>query len=111
MAVPTVTSTAATKPPARRGLLASLRSSEARHQLWGYVFLAPMFLLLVAFKFVPMLQAFYLSFTNYDLLTAPRFLGIGNYAELLGDPLFHQSVTATAYFVFGTCIPLWFLSL
>ena len=70
-----------------------------------------MFLLLATFKFIPMFQAFYLSLTNYDLLSAPRFLGLRNYAELLGDRLFHQSVTATAYFVFGTCLPLWFLSL
>ena len=60
-----------------------LRSAEARHQAWGYVFLAPMFVLLVVFKFIPMLQAFYLSLTSYDLLSPPRFVGLRNYASLL----------------------------
>ncbi|TMI81963.1 MAG: sugar ABC transporter permease [Bacillati bacterium ANGP1] len=88
-----------------------LRSAEARHQAWGYLFLAPMFLLLVVFKFVPMLQAFYLSLTSYDLLSPPRFVGLRNYATLLQDPLFHQSVGVTAYYVFGTCVLIWFVSL
>ena len=88
-----------------------LRSAEARHQAWGYLFLAPMFLLLVVFKFIPMLQAFYLSLTSYDLLSPPRFVGLRNYGTLLEDPLFHQSVGVTAYYVFGTCVLIWFASL
>ncbi|MHB8731281.1 MAG: carbohydrate ABC transporter permease [bacterium] len=95
--------------PAKTG--SWLRSAEARHQAWGYLFLAPMFLLLVVFKFIPMIQALYLSFTNYDLLSAPKFVGLRNYATLLRDPLFHQSVDVTLYYVFGTCVFIWFLSL
>jgi len=90
---------------------ARLRSAEARHQAWGYLFLAPMFLLLVVFKFVPMLQALYLSLTNYDLLSPPHFVGLRNYATLLADPRFHQSVGVTVYYVFGTCVFIWVLSL
>src|SRR5437588_11042040 len=88
-----------------------LRAAEARHQAWGYLVLAPMFLLLVVFKFIPMLQAFYLSLTSYDLLSPRRFVGLRNYATLLGDPLFRQSVGVTAYYVFGTCILIWVVSL
>lgn len=79
--------------------------------MWGYAFLLPMFLLLVVFKLIPMIQAFRLSLTNYDMLTAPRFVGLSNYTYLMRDPLFHQSVGATLYYVLGTCVPLWFLSL
>jgi len=88
-----------------------MRSRAARHQLWGYLFLTPMFLLLVVFKCAPMFQAFWLSLTNYDLLTEPKFVGLRNYTFLLTDPLFHQSVGATLYYVFGTCVPLWVLAL
>jgi multiple sugar transport system permease protein len=88
-----------------------LRSAEARHQAWGYLFLAPMFVLLIVFKFVPMVQAFYLSLTSYDLLSPPRFVGLRNFVTLLEDPLFHQSVSVTAYYVFGTCVLIWFLAL
>lgn len=95
----------------RSQVLRVLRSREARHQTWGYLFLLPMFLLLVVFKFVPMIQALWLSLTDYDLLTEPKFVGLRNYTYLLTDPLFHQSVGATLYYVFGTCIPLWILAL
>jgi multiple sugar transport system permease protein len=82
-----------------------------RQQGWGYVFLLPMLLLLAAFKFAPMLRALWLSLTSYDLLNPPRFMGLRNYLALLQDPLFHQSVGATVYYVVGTCVPIWFLSL
>jgi multiple sugar transport system permease protein len=100
-----------TVPARARRRRSWLRSAEARHQAWGYLFLAPMFVLLTVFKFIPMLQAFYLSLTSYDLLSPPRFVGLRNYVFLLEDPLFHQSVNVTAYYVFGTCILLWLLSL
>jgi multiple sugar transport system permease protein len=70
-----------------------------------------MLLLLVVFKFVPMVRAFQLSLTSYDLLSPPRWVGFRNYTSLAQDPLFHQSVGATLYYVFGTCVPLWFLAL
>lgn len=96
-------------PRPRLGVM--MRSRRGRHQLWGYLFLLPMLVLLIVFKFVPMLRAFYLSLTSYDLLTPPRFVGLRNYVALLHDPLFHQSLWVTAYYVFGTCAPLWVLSL
>jgi ABC-type sugar transport system permease subunit len=104
---------AAAEPGRRRpgSAMAALRSRRGRHQTWGYLFLLPMFLLLVVFKFAPMLRALYLSLTSYDLLSPPRFVGLRNYVTLIHDPLFHQSVWATVYYVFGTCVPLWFLSL
>jgi multiple sugar transport system permease protein len=107
--------TAATSARPRRGpasrIWATVRSRRARHQLWGYAFLLPMFTLLVAFKFVPMVRAFYLSLTSYDLLSPPRYVGLRNYVTLLHDPLFHQSMWVTVYYVFGTCVPIWILSL
>jgi multiple sugar transport system permease protein len=83
----------------------------ARHHLWGYVFLAPMLLLLVTFKLIPMVQAFRLSLTSYDLLTPPRYVGFDNYVGLMSDGRFIKSVGVTLYYTFGTCVPIWFLSL
>lgn len=65
----------------------------------------------VAFSLYPIIVTAYLSFTRYDMLTPPQWYGLGNYASLMQDPLFFQSVKATAYYVFGTYIPTWFLSL
>jgi multiple sugar transport system permease protein len=79
--------------------------------LWAYAFLAPILILLIGFKFVPMLRAIQISFTNYDLLSPPKFVGLNNYAILLTDPRFQQSVGVTLYYMFGTALPLWVLSL
>jgi ABC-type sugar transport system permease subunit len=86
-------------------------SAGARRQAWGYLFLLPALLLLLAFKVLPMLRAFQLSFTSYSLLAPPTFVGLRNYRELIADPLFHQSLGATLYYVLGTCVPIWVLSL
>jgi multiple sugar transport system permease protein len=83
----------------------------ARHQLWAYIFLFPMLVLLVTFKLIPMVQAFRLSLTSYDLLTPPRFVGFDNYIALMSDTRFIKSVGVTLYYTFGTCIPVWVLSL
>ena len=79
--------------------------------LWAYGFLLPMLALLVVFKFIPMARAIQISFTSYDLLSPPKFVGLNNYAILLTDPRFQQSVVVTLYYMFGTALPLWILSL
>lgn len=94
-----------------RAARAVLSSGVARHQLWGLVFVLPILVLFVVFKFYPMLQASWLSLNDYDLLTPPRFAGLKNYLTLWEDPLFRQSAGATAYYVVGTCVPVWVLSL
>ena len=75
------------------------------------MFVLPAFMLFLAFRFWPMLQVIRLSFYRYDLLSPPRFVAFGNYTRLAHDPLFYQSLIATAYYVAGTCLPLWVLSL
>lgn len=82
-----------------------------RHELWGLVFVLPALTLFLAFRFWPMLQVVRLSLYRYDLLSPPRFVAFDNYTRLVHDPLFYQSLAATAYYVVGTCLPLWVLSL
>lgn len=91
--------------------LAFFRTARVRHQVIGYLFVLPTLLLLAVFKFFPTFQTFRLSFTNYDMLSAPTFVGVSNYTSLLGDPLFQQSLRITAFFVLGSAVPIWILSL
>lgn len=89
------------------GMMRTIR----RHQWWGFLFVVPVLILFVVFRFWPMAQVVGLSFHDYDLLSPPRFTGLSNYQRLGDDPLFLQSLTATAYYVVGTCVPLWVASL
>ena len=61
---------------------------RVRLQLWGVAFVLPALLFFVFFKYGPMGWAFWLSFTSYDMLAPPRFVGVANFAGLAGDPSF-----------------------
>src|SRR5215208_7454907 len=84
--------------PARR-----LGSNRAREAAWAYLFLTPFFLGLLFFILGPVLAAFAISFTSWDLLSAPRWIGLANYREMLADRLFQIALKNTVYF---TVVPL-----
>jgi len=78
--------------------------------LWGLIFALPAMVYIVIFNLLPMASALYLSLTEYNLLSAPRFIGLGNYTRILASEGFHRSLIVTLIYVFGTVIPVWFLS-
>lgn len=45
--------------------------------------------------FWPALQGFYLSLTDWDGVSAPTWVGFGNYAEMAGDPIFRTAAIDT----------------
>uniref|UniRef100_UPI0037BF8C32 carbohydrate ABC transporter permease n=1 Tax=Devosia sp. TaxID=1871048 RepID=UPI0037BF8C32 len=48
----------------------------------------------------PIISSFYLSFTNFDLLTPPRWIGADNYIRMFtNDPKFVASIRVTLFFV------------
>jgi len=47
-----------------------------------------------------MLASLVFSLTKYDVLTPPRFVGLGNFVKLFKDPLFLQVLSNTFYYVF-----------
>jgi multiple sugar transport system permease protein len=75
-------------------------SSEAKENLGGYLFLLPWFLGLILLTAGPMLSSLYLSFTKFDLLSAPEWIGTQNYAALFLDPRWQTSVRVTLTYVF-----------
>ena len=62
-------------------------------------FLLPSLLPLVLFTIGPMAASVGISFLEWDLLTSPEWLGLGNYRELLGDSEFWAAVRHTLYFL------------
>lgn len=72
----------------------------------GYLFLSPWFIGLFGLVLGPMVASAYLSFTEYDLFTDARWVGLSNYAEILGsDAKFRQSVGVTLTYVLAS-VPL-----
>ncbi|WP_226037414.1 carbohydrate ABC transporter permease [Aquibacillus saliphilus] len=70
-----------------------------KNYLIAYGFLLPWLIGLIGLVLGPMISSLYLSFTNYDLLTSPEWIGIGNYTDLFGDRVFKKSVEVTLVFV------------
>ncbi len=81
----------------------SSRRSEA---LTGILMASPWILGFLIFVAGPMIVSLYLSFTRWDLFTAPRWIGLRNYEQLLfRDARFIQSLTVTTIYAFVS-VPL-----
>ncbi len=79
--------------PGRTRRRTSLQRQEA---VAGYIYIAPWLLGFLAFTAFPFLASFYLSFTEYTVISAPRFSGFANYTQALtGDDLFWGSLRRT----------------
>jgi putative chitobiose transport system permease protein len=86
------TQDAAPKVAVKRKRRLGMTVMERQRTVVSYLFLAPAFAFLAVFLFVPLFQVIYYSFTDYDLLTSPNWIGLENYQNLLHDDLFWQSV-------------------
>ena len=66
-----------------------------RTQLEGLLFVAPFLLLYLVILIYPLVQGFLLSFHRADLFGLRVFVGLENFARLLGDEVFHQALWNT----------------
>ena len=82
-----------------------------RRRVYGVLFVAPAMLFFLVFSLYPTLNGFYLSLTEYTLLKPPVFVGFENYAKLAGNNQFQNGVKVTLWFLLGTTVPKWILSL
>ncbi|MFO7882538.1 MAG: sugar ABC transporter permease [Kosmotogaceae bacterium] len=74
-----------------------------RKNLVGYLFAAPWLIGLPLFILGPIIATFYLSFTAYDMINPPRWIGLINYRILFTlDPGFWKALGNTFYFMFGS---------
>ena len=64
--------------------------------LWGYGFLSPWAVGLIVFFLGPIFASAYYGFTEYDVISPPRFVGIANYSKaFVQDELFWPSLGRT----------------
>ncbi len=64
----------------------------------AYLFLAPNFLGVLVFIVFPVLFALYMSFQDWNGITPPRFIGLGNFHDIFADPIFWQALRNTAVY-------------
>lgn len=74
---------------------------QMRKALWGYLFLLPWILGLIIFWIGPIVASAFLSFTEYDVISDPRWIGLANYQQaFFKDDLFWPSLGRTFLFSF-----------
>jgi multiple sugar transport system permease protein len=82
--------------------LRSLGSQSRRgkgNTLVAYAFLLPWLIGLVALTLGPMIASLYISFSKYNLIQPPRFIGFDNYLRMLSDPRLLNSLRVTFTYV------------
>ncbi|WP_136611264.1 carbohydrate ABC transporter permease [Sinomonas albida] len=73
----------------------------------AFIFLAPWMVGLVAITVGPMLMSLYLSFTDYNLIQDPNWIGVDNFTRMFGDERFWNSLGVTlTYVVVGVPLQL-----
>jgi multiple sugar transport system permease protein len=70
-----------------------------REAIAGFLFVSPWVISLLIFAAYPVLAAIYLSFTEYNILEPPKWIGLENYSKILtADKSFWISVSNTLYY-------------
>ena len=72
---------------------------------WALLFLAPTLVGLAVLSAGPIIATFLISLTEWDLLTAPSFVGLSNFATLASDERFIKALRNTFFFT-ATSVPL-----
>jgi putative chitobiose transport system permease protein len=69
-----------------------------------YLFLAPALALLAVFVLYPIAAVVVYSFTDFDIMTPPEFVGLDNYSQLLGDDTFWLALQHSLIYLLVTPI-------
>lgn len=86
---------------------AAEKRDDRRDNKAAYIFLIPWLIGLLFITIGPMMASLYLSFTDYNLLQAPNWTGLDNFARMLRDTRLHNSLGVTfTYVLIGVPVQL-----
>jgi multiple sugar transport system permease protein len=85
--------------PARRTRPTWLAGWWTRETLAAWLFILPSLVGFLVFYAIPAGRGFYISLTDWDLLTDPTYVGLENYRSLLEDDEFRHALWVTLYYV------------
>ncbi len=71
----------------------------------GFLFISPWIIGFLVFAAGPVIASLCISFCKWDILTPAKFVGFGNYAKMMEDPLIRKSLMNTLYYA-AFAIPL-----
>lgn len=93
----------ATDPRESAGLT---RWDAAIDVLRPFLFMSPYLVVFLLFLFLPALSGVVISFTDWEILGTPNWVGFENFAYIFGDRMFWRAMTNTLVFTVLTVIPM-----
>lgn len=84
---------------------------KKKHDFGPYLYLLPAFIIIFVFRLIPIVLSFVVSFFEWTVTGAGKFIGFANYAILIKDKEFWQSLVNTLYLVIFVVPISLFLSL
>jgi multiple sugar transport system permease protein len=77
-----------------------------KKNLMGYAFLSPWLIGFLVFTLIPFVVSIYLSFTRYEVVSSPVWVGTANYGEMFSrDPIFWKALVITLKYA-AVAVPL-----
>lgn len=84
---------------------ASLTGMRRREELTAWLFISPIVLGILIFQLYPTLFSFYISFTQWNLLSPPKWIGVANYVTLFTtDRFFANTMVNTGTYAGCTVV-------
>ena len=77
-------------------------SRKKKEALQGSIYVLPSFILIMAFCIIPIFMSGYFSFTSYNIMTPPKFVGLENYERVFQDGYVADAAKNTLLYVLMT---------
>ena len=74
------------------------RKLSFEETFWGWVLIIPAVLGLLLFRLGPVIASLYFSFTKYDIISAPQWIGFTNYRTMVNDEYWQKSIEVTLHY-------------
>lgn len=74
------------------------RRVKTKQWLEGYLMLSPFLIIFIIFTIWPIVRSLYLSFTDFNGLGTPEWVGLANFRELFADARFYKALGNTAIY-------------
>jgi raffinose/stachyose/melibiose transport system permease protein len=68
------------------------------------IFISPALILFILVLFIPICQSVYYSFCEYKAISAPKFVGLKNYRDLLTDKTMRFAIKNSLFFLVFSCV-------
>ena len=77
-------------------------SRKKKEALQGIIYVLPSFILIMAFCIIPIFMSGYFSFTSYNIMTPPKFVGLENYEKVFQNGYVADAAKNTLLYVLMT---------